>query len=115
MRKTSNQDFKEFVAEAKRIVALLGLTDWRIFFQHIHLKERAAHCVYQVSSRHATIALSTELNDLENYNMKTLAIHETTHLLLADFYHLAVSRMGVSEEDFDRAEHAIVRRLEDIL
>ena len=112
--KTSKSDFEFFKKWVLFYQKELGLTDWKIYFEH----EKADGCMAYINRDHTgrccTIGLSKDWkhHPVSRDQIKTSARHEVLHLLLADLRHAGDIRQ-TTDEDFSIAEHSIIRRLEN--
>lgn len=113
---TTAAAFKDFARFVRQWLAVLGLQDWDVEFEHVFLEGRFASCHNQPSSRKATIALSTCWGSWRptTARLRRSALHETSHLLLADLWD-AAERRYVTLEELHRAEEAVVTRVVNAL
>jgi len=109
--KTTKKDFEEFKAEFNRMVELLGLKSWNVFFKCTKLNDGvAANIDYDTDSRCAEVSLNTIKYVVD---LKRSAKHEAFHLLLADLYESARDRF-VDEKTLNKNEEAVIVALEKL-
>lgn len=118
--KTTRGQFEQFKVEFRRWQDLLGLTDWRVCFEHdkIAASEKAYAIIYpNCEGRIATVIYNTELDmkdgSVIGYDPVNTGRHETLELLLARLKDLALSR-NVKESDVHEEVHVVIRRLENL-
>ena len=111
---TTNDDFEVFKEAGKKEVGRLGLSDWKIWFQHdidIAYNDSCALCLTSYEDKQATIQLNPTWDDkptketLEYYGR-----HEIIELLLADYSYHAESRFA-KKEDLNATRHALIQRI----
>ena len=114
--KTTIKQFQEFKNEVLRLQPILGLQDWQIYFKHGKTEDTFATTHYDREGAVANMNFGIELKDdhKESLDIKRTAKHELLHLLLADLYCIAESRV------FDRfllnqAEEKAIRKLEKFI
>ena len=118
---TTPEHFEIFKAEAQRFIDLFGLKDWQVEFCHIHLEYSRANCRFSCQGKQATISLSTEWGEHDDVcaeNVRRSAFHEVCELMLADIYGAATDADvtgRLREERLERATHAVIRRLENVI
>lgn len=118
----TEQNYEDFCAGVMLYTRLFGLTDWHISFRWEENDDAAAAVVYHdYESRVAIFVFSREINQFFRDSavlMMKLALHETLHLLFAEFDWIgnADNLTPMQKKDLlTVAEHGIIRRLEDIL
>lgn len=120
MKKTTDKHFKIFRQECERLINVLGLQDWSIYFAHDGKEEdgRFGFTSTKYKSCVATVGLNkfwdADPRLLNEEAIKDVARHEIMHLLLARLYGLACER-GVSIDELEKEEESVVVRLENIL
>jgi hypothetical protein len=94
----------------------LGLMDYLITVKHVRLNwDTGASSLSDAANRVASISLNTHWpHPPSEMKIKQAAAHEVFHVLLAEMRKLACSRFLRCEE-IDRAEEAVVRRLESLV
>lgn len=114
--KTNKQDFKYFKERVHYWQKELGLLDWSIHFEHKKLDGRAAETHFADDSGVASIVLNTdwEEDDVNENHLNRTALHECCHLLFSNLTTEAKARYA-TEYDIDRAEHQIIRVLENLI
>ena len=118
--KTTSKDFSIFKAECQRLVPILGLTGWTIYWQHVPVKGCFADAQCDALEKIATIRFSKDwfshegFHALDKQNVQAVAKHEMAHVLMSDLLSLATARY-VQKDEVDEAEHRIVRVLEKLL
>ena len=82
--KITHEHFTAFEAEARRMIALLGLKDWDIGFAHTRMNGAIACATFDAGKRTATLELNTEVDELNAATFCPLrfARHEVLELLL---------------------------------
>ena len=116
--KTTTKHFDLFRKEVYRWIDEFGLGDWRIDCYHEHNMDGArASCVFRCQEMAADIYLEREWegDKITTYKVKTSALHEVSHILLAKLYELAHNRFTVTEDQISEATEGIIRRLERAL
>jgi hypothetical protein len=124
VRSLTQSHFRLFTAEFKRLMALLGMTDWRVDFKFEHMARYAGDrdtiihgmCDADTEARSATIILGREVctaNELEAEVLDT-ARHECLELLLSDITDAAGSRKW-DPETFDGIKHTVIARFCNML
>lgn len=114
---TTAQHFEWFNAAVRGWWRALGLTDYGLSVEHYTMEssDTFAGCHSNSQCRHATIRLNTVWPERPTRAaIESKAAHEVFHLLLAEMVALAESR-DFSQEEFDREEEAVVRRLEHLV
>ena len=118
---TTAEHFEAFKAEARRFIDMFGLWDWRVDFEHSYQEDSFAVCEHNTTSgKIATLILSTDWSGTEPTleSLRQSAFHEVCHILLADTYDAACC-LDLSPMQrhlhIDRAHHAIIRRLENVV
>lgn len=113
---TNKAAFDLFCKEARRRLTQLGLNDWEVYFEHVHLDGRYAACSFKRLGRKATISMSTSWGPFAPTaaSLKRSALHEVLHLLIADLSCAGASRHATADE-LEQAEEALVTRLEKAL
>jgi hypothetical protein len=115
--KTSKAYFNRFKCEFLRMQRLLGLTQYRAYFQHKKLNGSWATLYVQEQSKVATVTLNLELKSDDKAfddGAESHARHEALHLLFHRLCFLGQERWTGSDEITDEAE-AVVVRLENFL
>ena len=114
--KTSKDDFKAFIKEAEATLDLLSLRDWRVVFFHEDETDCLGWCRSDVEGKIASVGLCKNWQHCKptRKEVKRVARHEILHLLLADLTQVGNYRQS-TDSDFTTAQHAIIRRLENIL
>lgn len=115
--KTTKKDFNFFVECHKKWCDKLGVKEWSIHYDHDDTRGAYAKTYWKLSEAVSTVVLGHEWNDLRkktNDEIDKLALHECLHLVLAPLVAEAESRYTY-EDMILQAEHAIIRRLENII
>ena len=115
LHKTSKEDFAYFQKRCKVYIDALGLKDFKIYYTHDNsLTTSYAHITPDVEAGMATVGLTIdwEHQKVTKAQLDYCAKHEVLHLLLADLVNVGKLRQSTTE-DFTRAQHAIIRRLEN--
>lgn len=94
----------------------LGVLDYSVHFHWQKLDDVFAETRMNNSAHLATIVLNTSIpkEELNDEQINTTAFHEVMHLVLDDLCNEAKARYA-SEYDIDKAEHAVIRRLENLI
>lgn len=114
--KTTAKNFKYFKERCEYWRKELGLVDWSIFYDLKELEGKAAETNYWDEPGVARIVLSKDWGEetpTEN-GLNRTALHECCHILFSNLTSEAKARYA-QEYDIDRAEHHIIRVLENIL
>lgn len=113
----TQRDFKAFVAEARRCLKKLGMTEWEVQFD---FKKTRSDCYANFHADHVGKIAVVTLNSGKAYDMpltghdaKLTARHEIAELLLAPLSLMAGDARP--EGMVDEEVHRIVRRLEKVL
>ncbi len=113
--KTTRADFELFKRECERCIRILGLTEWRICYEHAKCEEdgNVAECLTSYCGQHVVLRLELDRESLPNTNesIKNTARHEVLELLLSTFAALNNSRWNVSEEETNHIRHELINRL----
>jgi hypothetical protein len=115
--KTTKQHFDTFKRYVSYWQNVLGLQDWHIYPHVKKLDGSYAETSYTVSQRVATIEFTTTWDayrELNDHELKMIALHECLHLVTAPLLVEADSRYS-TKLDVDSAEHAIVVRLTNFI
>lgn len=114
--KTSRDDFKLFKATFMEWVERFGLRDWDIAFCWEDLGEPGAAAggiARNSAGKNCTVRLSKTWNmPVTKNDILRTAVHEFSHLLIADMEHLAECRY-VTESEIDACREALARRFEN--
>lgn len=109
----SHQDFRKFVRLVSEWLDVLGITEWHIQFKHEQIGNgTAAQVEFDNEGKQATFSLTKHIeggSDLLT-DVYKLALHETLHLLLADFAWCAAKARDRDEIVLSH-EHEIINRL----
>lgn len=118
----TEQDYEDFCAGVMLYTRLFGLTDWHISFRWEDNSGDASACVYyNHEARAASFIFGRRIDQSFRDNarmMMKLALHETLHLLFAEFDYAAnVDNFTLSQKKslLDAAEHRVIRKLENVL
>lgn len=113
--RTTPAQFELFKKECKRLQKRLGLLDWSLYFAQEHLEGAYAETTYNLNGHCAIIKLNrTGEGKFTNADVKSTALHEMCHLLLARVVTYACQRWA-DEKGFDEAHEGVVVALENIL
>ena len=114
--KTSKDDFKAFTKECEVTLDQLSLRDWRVCYFHQDEPDALGWCRTDSEGKIASIGLSRNWQNEKptRKEIKRVARHEILHVLLADLTQCGKYRQS-TDSDFATAQHAIIRRLENIL
>ena len=114
--KTSREDFKLFKNVYMLWADKFGLTDWEISFYWEDSSEPGAACggiSRNAPGRNACVYFGKVWNmPVTKNDIERTAIHEFSHLLVADMEHLANSRY-VTESEIDLCRESLARRFEN--
>lgn len=118
---TTPEHFSLFKSEAQLFIDAFGLWDWRVDFRHESQDGSLAACEHNTGcGKIATLVLSTDWAEHEPIpeRVRQTAFHEVCHILLADALD-AACYLDLSPQQrylhLDRAHHAIIRRLENVV
>lgn len=115
--KTTAADFAIFKNAVYDWQRKLNLMEWSIFVDHGQLVGAYAQTHWDVDGQVARIILCKEWDGLRKrseHELVALALHEVLHVLIARLVYFATSRW-VTQSEFDGVEHALIRRLENML
>jgi len=115
----TQKDFQTFKDECQRLIDILGLKNWKVYFVWEQLiNDRFAEITTDAISMTATITLTKKIKISfdKSYkdDVKQHAKHEVIHLLLGRISHLAKSRF-VRDDEIYSAEEEIVQTLSKII
>lgn len=115
MKKTTRKDFEVFKAEFVRRQERLGLTDWRVCFEHGKANDCYAELFVNSEGRIATVVFGDECEGdaLIGFDPVAAGRHEAFEPLLSKMKEIARAR-NFRESDLDEATHAVIRRLEKV-
>lgn len=114
---TNDKAFKLFCEQCNIWIQRYGLFDWRIDYSNDFDDEGSlASCSYNYAS-HAVLFNMLPLDrwpeEMKNEkDLRYVAFHEVTELLISDLRELTKSR-NITEEQVEVASHAIIHRLEN--
>lgn len=113
--KTTRKQFEAFKAEVLRWQKRLGLTDWRVCFDHGQAKGAYGELFANREGRISTVVFANRCDGdgLIGFDPVNTGRHEALELLLAPMKDIARSR-DFRESDLDEAAHAVIRRLESL-
>lgn len=113
--KTTHKDFQRFKAEFILWQKRLGLTDWRVCFEHGKVKDAYAEIFANAEGRISTVVFADQCEGegLLGYDPKATGRHEALELLLSKLKDIARAR-DFLEADLDETVHAVIRRLENL-
>jgi len=116
---TTATNFDLFKKECKKLIDLLELNNWEVYFTHTDLVDEFAGIDFNSNDMVATLYLSTNWgtginNTVTNAAIKSSALHEVIHLLLASLVGLALDRFSTRQE-IDRETETMVNKLITIL
>jgi len=113
MIKVSADEFATFQRIFNRVAGNLGLTEWQVDFEHKKLDDGdIASISTSYTGMYAHVTLSTEV--IYPFDIARIAKHEVVHLLLAGLDDVGSARWA-TEEDMDRENEKLARRLEKVL
>lgn len=115
--KTTKADFEEFKKYCLEFQEKFSLTNYKIYFHQVTIKDAFADCSWEKEAAVAVIRLARSWSNERaktSKEIKLLALHEILHLLLSEIDDVAYARFARSQE-IDEAEHGIIRRLEHAL
>ena len=114
---TTGQNFLVFIDEAKRLIRQWGLVQWKVYFEHISLAKDGcrANVTCDLNSYVCVIRLSTIWNSEATItSIKSAAMHEVIHLILAKFACLGRLRY-LSSEEMQSEEEALIHTFMNII
>jgi hypothetical protein len=120
-RRTTARHFAIFQDEARRLAALWGLNDLKLYFHHGRRDARASF-TGRDTKRVGTLTLSTHWEDvaasdprepIRDEEIRDVARHEMIHALLLPL--AALPATYCTSDEAERAEEALVQRLMRIL
>ena len=109
-------EFKRFQQTFTAYQEKFGLNGYRVYFKEAALSNCMANILVNQDGAVVNVSLNNITSPDENINkdIPLSAKHEAIHLLLARFADTAESRY-VSQEEVNRAEEELVRRLEKLI
>jgi hypothetical protein len=96
-------------------IEALGLKDFKIYWEHTNdMPNSYAFIRPDIEAMQAVIGLTINFGEhkVSRSHLDYCARHEVLHLLLADLVQVGKYRQSM-DIDFTRAQHAIIRRLEN--
>uniref|UniRef100_A0A6M3JKP0 Uncharacterized protein n=1 Tax=viral metagenome TaxID=1070528 RepID=A0A6M3JKP0_9ZZZZ len=120
---TSPNDFTLFQSTCERVISLLNLRDYAVYYRHGYpdgdtsdWTDSLALCCYNTIDMTATIFLCPDWGKVmpSAVAIRTTAAHEVLELLLARISMMAKDR-DAHERDVIQATHQVIRRLEYLL
>lgn len=116
--KLTNKHFKHFKEVFKKYQLMLNLNNWKIYFYFEKLEDAIADVGTNYEGRIADVRLTTQLETTAHYDIKDLieetALHECLELLLSPLMVQARHR-SFNEEEYQHANHSVIRTLEKLL
>ena len=114
--KTTAKQFKLFRESFEQWKDYLRLDDWKVYFLHEKLNGCFAAIQADLDCSVATVFMNTELDkeDAIVFIPEDHAKHEALHLLTMEVVKLG-GRRCVTEEELERADERLIRRLERII
>lgn len=110
----SEEQFNVFRESVNYWINRFGLTEWEVVVEHEQIGDNIqANASYSLSSKQALIRL-TKVSEGDygvNDSMKSLALHEVLHLMLADFCWIASKAKNDYDDIVISHEHTIINRL----
>jgi hypothetical protein len=114
--KTTRDDYKLFKATFMEWCAKFGLSDWEIQFSWEDAGEPGAMCggiATNTPGRNANVYFAkTWSMPVTRQDVLRTAVHEFSHLLIANMEHLANSRY-VTENEIGQTRESLARRFEN--
>jgi hypothetical protein len=110
------REFEVFKSECFRWVKRLGLSDWKLHFAFEEVENGLASINTDFEGKIARVSLNPfqERVPKREVNVKSSARHEMLHLLLSELRWMN-SRRFITDNSWEAAEHAVIRRLENAL
>lgn len=114
--KTTTRNYQYFKERVTYWQKELGQMGWAIHFVHEKLDDMFAETRMNNSSHVAVVVLSTDWggDHVTEKQLNRTAFHEVLHLVFNNLTTEAKSRYS-SEYDIDRAEHEVIRILENLV
>lgn len=117
--KTTKAQFESFKESFLYWQKELGMMDYRVAFEHVHLGKSYATIGVDHHGRGVVVSMTTDLDDatvvdVEGFDPAAHGKHEAIHLFLERLSSLAHSRFLLEREIYD-AEEGMVRVLEKVL
>lgn len=112
-KQTSKAEFRRFVNECKRLIPVLNLGDWSIYFEHKKGNGAYAYTKATARDRVATIVFSSDR--YQELDIITTARHEMLHLLLSTYEELALRRKRPDNYVLSMENERIVVVLEKVI
>jgi len=113
----NNKHFSLFKKECNKWIKILGLRNWKVYYQFRGLDDSFGRTEWKYSGMVATISLAKifpkPFDNLEQ-QIKETALHECLELLLASISSLAEDRTW-DRLVFDKEIHCVIRTLEKLL
>jgi hypothetical protein len=115
--KTTERDFALFKAAFTEWQKKLGLTEWKVCFEKIHLDDSYGWCWAHADGRIATVSMCDRLDitkgELLGWDPAETGRHEALELLMSSMEIVAGQRF-IRPDDIVQARHAVIRRLEAV-
>ncbi len=116
VKRTTQAEFELFKREFLKWQRRLGLTDWKVYFEHVEVDDGFAEIIMDHEGCLATVRLTTKVPgpDVPDFDPAAHARHEALELLLGPVRRLMTWRYVVPD-DINIEIHRVVRRLEKLL
>lgn len=118
--KTTQKHLKVFQDEFLKTIDLLGVTGWEFYFTFTDEKDTYARVNTNTIDHLATAMLCKDWDELDGHykltdeHIRSKAIHEACHVLVARLDALANARYK-TEDELNQAEHELTRRIEALV
>jgi hypothetical protein len=113
---TNEKIIAMFFAEFRKAIKRFGLFDWKYFYgTDAEDKENYAYINLDVPARNCNVKIcpqNFEENDKTEDFIRSVGRHEALHVLFGELAELAGKKYN--EEEVEKEEHRIIRRLEEI-
>lgn len=115
--KTTKEDFELFKSDCLHWIEFFGLQDWMVSFLHEKDGEALAWVNVDYDNSTATISFNKDWIDNKVFykeeEIRMIAFHEVSELLISELDTLARERYGVTEDRLLKARHKFIHRMEN--
>ncbi len=112
-RRSTQADYDLFQDTVKKLLKLFGICEWIIYYEWCAL-DGNAQCSSNSIIRTATFSFATSVCLYSDEDIKSVALHEVCHLLLAEIECAAYSRC-VTLDEIRRAQEFTAWKLHSLL
>jgi hypothetical protein len=114
--KVTKKQYKYFKEVFCDMAEALGLREYKLLFKFEAVEGGYGSCFGSIDGRYAIITLNNVFEEWEptDDHIKQVAVHESLELLMWEVGEL-MSMRYTTEDRFESARHAVIRRLEKMI